>query len=104
VLLCCWLQNQTCADTEPLTPGNQAQACPPGDWVVNTNMSNYSPPSPQICCMVRLEPLCYLLLNCLASLVCGKLLAYCMHSCMQPASYIQLAVYICMHNMHCGVL
>jgi hypothetical protein len=50
---CLFLQNQTCADIDPLTPGDQPQPCPPGDWVVNTNMSDYSPPSERICCMVR---------------------------------------------------
>jgi hypothetical protein len=47
------LQNQTCADIDPLTPGDQPQPCPPGDWVVNTNFSDYNPPSARICCMVR---------------------------------------------------
>jgi hypothetical protein len=50
----CLLQNQTCADIDPLTPGDQPQPCPPGDWVVNTNFSDYNPPSARICCMVRI--------------------------------------------------
>jgi hypothetical protein len=44
----------TCGDITPAVDGNQPFDCSVlGDYVLNSNMSNVSPPTPQACCMPK---------------------------------------------------